>query len=209
MGIHERRRPPPRGTVTVGSTPDRCDASSEPMGLISPAFALSTTNSTQSWTATQPVTWSLLTRNNLYRVTSAVDSGYVVDVVDATRFTVVAGETAGVFHVRALRNSCLQGTASGRGCVSQATWVVLTDAQYAGLLAVLFFFALAAFVAACQRLKPPAGNMHTWRPGEVPQEGYGTFPTLSERLAAFLDEVGTPDSSSLRRERRGRGRDSL
>ena len=171
------------------------------MGFITPSFSLSTTNSTQSWTSSVPCTWSLLTFNNKYRVTSA-ESGYQIDYVDATRFTVVSGETSGLFHVRALKNSCLEGVSS-RGCVSQSTWVVMTDLQYVSMLAVLFFAVLVVFIACCQRMKPPPDQLHTWgRDAE-----YGTFET---KLAAFLDDVALPDHSALRRARmNARGRDTL
>ena len=167
--------------------------------LITPFFALSNTNATQTWTATEPVTWSLLTRNNLYRVTTGY-AGYDVSLVDATTFTVQAGETGGWFHVRALKNSCIQGLSS-RGCVQTATWIVLTDLQMLLSLLAGFGLFIVMFLVLCQRVKPNPNDMRFAADAQ-----YGTF---TDKLGAFLDDVAVPDSSTLRRSKAPAGRDSL
>lgn len=172
--------------------------------LITPLFAVSNTNGTQTWTASEPVAWSLLTRNNLYRVTTGSDSGYTIRLVDALSMTVQAGEAGGVFHVRALKNSCIDGLSS-QGCVQTATWVVLTDLQQLLLLLAGFVVAVVLFLVLCQRVKPSPNDMR-WAAGDAQ---YGTF---TDKLGAFLDDVAIPDSSTLRRGGRSKappGRDTL
>jgi hypothetical protein len=117
--------------------------------------------------------------------------------VDATSFTVQAGEAGGWFHVRALKNSCIQGLSS-RGCVQTATWVVLTDGQMLISLLTAFAMFLVIFLVLCQRVKP--------NPNDIFPSHYGTF---TDKLGAFLEDVAVPDSSTLRRSKAPAGRDSL
>ena len=111
-----------------------------------------------------------------------------------------AGEAGGWFHVRALKNSCIEGLSS-RGCVQTATWIVLTDLQMLLSLLAAFGLFVAVFLVLCQRVKP---NPKDFRVAADVQ--YGTF---TDKLGAFLDDVAVPDSSTLRRAKAPAGRDSL
>jgi hypothetical protein len=121
--------------------------------LISPRFQFGLPNTTSNFTATAPVTWALLDRHNSKRVIGSVP-GYAFVWVTDTFVEILAGERAGLFHLRALRNSCADADADAQGCVATVTWLVLSDAQMTALgLSVASATMLCAF-AVVRRLQP-------------------------------------------------------
>jgi hypothetical protein len=144
--------------------------------LIAPAFQFGLPNTTSNWTATAPVTWALLDRSNSRRIVGAVP-GYAEVWITDTNLELLAGQRGGLFHVRALRNSCTD--AADAGCVATALWLVLSDVQMAGLgFAVAVAVTLCAF-GVVRRLQPPPETpeeRHRRMVGlGIVQDYYGTF----------------------------------
>jgi hypothetical protein len=166
--------------------------------LISPSFQFGLPNTTSNWTASEPVTWSLLTRDNTHRVIGAV-SGYAELYITSTTLEVLAGQQGGVYHVRALRNSCADE--GGTGCVATCTWVVLSYAEMAGLgLAAAALCVLCCF-GVVRRLQPAPETEEEkrWRATGlgIAADYYGTF--LSGGEAAPNVERGSPRGTELPR----------
>jgi hypothetical protein len=146
--------------------------------LISPSFQFGLPNASSNWTASEPVTWTLLTRDNTHRVIGAVP-GYAMLYITSQALEVLAGQQGGVYHVRALRNSCVD--VGGAGCVATATWVVLSYGEMAGLgLGAAAVSVLCCF-GVVRRLQPAPETEEEkrWRASGlgVVREYYGTFLT--------------------------------
>ena len=121
--------------------------------LIRPGFAWSVVNTTANFTASVPVTWSLLTQDNAARVVGN-QSGYELLWVTDQFIEIQAGLKGGVFHLRALRNAC-EG-AEAAGCVDTAVWVVFTEWHFFALTLGLFGGAVGVVLFTLSRLRPAA-----------------------------------------------------
>ncbi len=158
--------------------------------LITPLFSWSVVNTTQNWTASVPVTWSLLTSDNSRRVVGT-EAGYDIVWITSQFIEIQSGLKGGVFHLRALRNSCgVDG--SGAACVQTATWVVLTDGQFTALGLLAFGLLVGSVLLCISRLKPaPETEEEKKRrlmgSGVVDSGVYGVFDAGSGEAVPLLE----------------------
>ena len=148
-----------------------------------------------------PVTWALLDRDNTKRVVGALPGYSLVWVTDQF-IEILAGERGGVFHVRALRNSCADD-ASGPGCVATAVWLVLSDAQMAGMLLTCCAALALCAVGVVRRLQPAPESAEEKAQRmtgmAVVHEYYGSFEAAQWRGGG---RGGSPRGEGVRLEAR-------
>ena len=143
--------------------------------LITPRWAFALPNTTSNFTASQPVTWELLVRDNTKRVVGSLP-GYAYVEINDEFVEILAGKRGGVFHVRAVAHHC--ATTTSVGCVGTSLWVVLSYAQFTGMgLGAAAAVGLCSF-ALLRRLQPPPEtplerNEESIRLSVI-QEHYGT-----------------------------------
>jgi hypothetical protein len=112
---------------------------------VSPWISVSVVNTTANWTATEPVSWALLSRNNARRIVGSV-AGYEELEVTSLHIEILAGEVGGIFHLRALKNS-------GDGAAT-AVWIVLSDFQLVGIAFGTVCCLVLGLLVAIVRLRP-------------------------------------------------------